>query len=137
MTERRALAGVGGEFRRDVPDQGWRSLVRLRWGVTFAALAGVGVWELYHILVVHSPFREVALNLLWGVLFSLGLIQICFRIVFRLFQEAREELEASGRDVRLLEGLAAASQEPDHLAIVLELFPRSWNTTYAPGSAAP
>jgi two-component sensor histidine kinase len=88
MTERRAIAGVGGEFRRDAPDPGWRSLVRLRWGVTFAALAGIGVWELYHIFVVRSPF------------FSLGFIQVCFSVVEE-FRQACSTRAGEGTELGL------------------------------------
>jgi signal transduction histidine kinase len=120
MTEQRALAGVGGEFKPDAPDQGWRSLVRLRWGVTIAALAGVGVWELYHILVVHSPFREVVLNLLWGALFSLGLIQICFSVVFRLFQETQEELVEAAALVEASHAISSKLTQEDLLPFLAE-----------------
>jgi signal transduction histidine kinase len=120
MTERRAFTEVGGEFRRDTPDQGWRSLIRLRWTLTLAALAGVGVWQLYHVFVVRSPFREVALNLLWGVLLSLGLIQIGFGVVFRLFRDTQEELVEAAALVEVSHALSSKLAQEDLVPFLAE-----------------
>lgn len=88
MSELHSPGDMSRELQDTVPDQGRRSLVRLRWGLWIAAVIGLGVLELYYILVLHRSTREVVLDLVWGALLSLALIQICFSVVFKLYDQA-------------------------------------------------
>lgn len=88
MTKWEFSADMSEEGTRGAPDLGRRSLTRLRWGLRAAALAGLGLFELYHAVVLHGSRREVLLDLTWGALLSLGLIQICFSVIFRLCDQA-------------------------------------------------
>lgn len=71
-------------------DQGRRALVRLRWGLRLAVLVALGLLELFYILVLQRSAQEVILDLVVGALISLGLIEICFSVVFRLYDRAVE-----------------------------------------------
>jgi GAF domain-containing protein len=74
-------------------DHDRRQLIRLRWGLRAAALIGVILLELYYAFVVQIPVQEIMLDLLWGAVLSLGLIQFCFKVVFRLYDRTAADSE--------------------------------------------
>lgn len=83
-------------------DSLWRALIRLRWQMRFVALVAVGLWALYGILIIRRPFSQVVVDLFWGALLSLILIQICFNVVFRLLKrEVADRQDSAAHPLRL------------------------------------
>jgi GAF domain-containing protein len=110
MSELNGPGDLSPEWRRDAPDKGRRSLVRLRWGLRIAALIGLAVLELFYVFVLNRSAGEVLLDLVWGVLFSLGLIQVCFSVVFRLYDNAVADRQHMALHLVRLHQLYALSQ---------------------------
>ncbi len=69
-------------------DPGRRQLNRLRWGLRSAALIGMVMWGLYRVHVLQIPFREASLDPLFGAFLSLSIIEICFVMVLRLYDQS-------------------------------------------------
>jgi GAF domain-containing protein len=67
------------ENNHDV-DQGRRLLIRLCWGMRIAAIAGLGLFSW-----VYVPSDKLVLTLLLSYLISLGLIQLGFASILRLY----------------------------------------------------
>jgi GAF domain-containing protein len=110
MGEWQGSEDLEGHSRRDTLAQGRRALVRLRWGLRIAALVGLVLLELFYILALHRSAQEVFLDLLIGGLLSLGLIQICFGVVFRLYGRVETDRERLAVHLLRLHQLYALSQ---------------------------
>ncbi len=106
----RDTGDVSGDLTQNAPDPGRRSLIRLRWGLRVAALIALCVLELYYILVLRRAFQEVLLDLSLGTVLSLGLIQICFSVVFRLHDQTVTDREQLADHTAHLKQLYAISQ---------------------------
>jgi GAF domain-containing protein len=91
-------------------DQGRRALVRLRWGLRLAVLSGLGLLELFSILALNRSAREVVLDLIVVGILSLGLIQICFNVVFRLYDRAVADRQLMANHSLRLHQLYSLSQ---------------------------
>lgn len=110
MGEWQGSGELGKDSQRDALAQGRRALIRLRWGLRIAALVALGVLELFYILVLHRTSQEVFLDLFIGALLSLGLIQVCFGVVFRLYEQAITDRERLAVHLVRLHQLYALSQ---------------------------
>jgi GAF domain-containing protein len=98
------------DLTQNASDPGRRSLIRLRWGLRVAALIALGALELYYILVLRRAFQDVLLDLALGTVLSLGLIQICFSVVFRLHDQTVTDRQQLADHTTHLKQLYAISQ---------------------------
>jgi hypothetical protein len=110
MVEWQRVENPREQLERYALDQGRRSLVRLRWGLRIAALVGLGLLEIFYVLALDRTIQEVLLDLFWGALLSLGLIQICFFVVFRLYDRAVNDQQSLATHLVRLHRLYALSR---------------------------